>query len=998
MKRILSVLILLNWMCLARTQDFSKLLDNPAFNQSPKLAYGTSKDFYPVSTNAASSGVFAQIPTNAFTGTAPIGIPLYVIKYKELTVPIMLNYHPSLVKPDLPPGTTGLGWTLQAGGSISRIINGTVDIGPKPATIFTEGNYPLSAVNWNSQSVIDAMKAEMSYYLPSQDPDTYIFNINGSMGEFCAAHTGEFQIISDDGSFFFVTLNKTYRNSIEYLDGFTIKDTNGNTYEFGGAAATETTRPGFNGSTYDSSLSQDAYTLPMTWCLKKISSPYGYSIIFNYQSTTTTFKSRFADYTLMNGEDQAHSSMYLDNERTYVIKGFTIKEVVFMNNKITFDYSSSSQLAYPASSPSNYDNFVWDKSPVSNAPIPVSTSGKLDRIAIYERSNKLFYYEFNYTSSTATRLKLLSVKKKSADGLLTAESHHFEYNPAPLPPYLSGQTDHYGFYNGNTFFGNDIAQKINNCISTFATPSGQQSVNVLKSTINAVKQPNAADAVAEILQKITYHTGGYTVFGYEPHEYGSTHKIWPNTVTQNPNGSMQTGGIRIKTITKYDKSGIVLEKTAYHYRKNHITGGSISSGVLAYTPEYADYFYSKDIFIGNMPNAQNKSVFFINSNPVYPLSNVHGNHITYSEVTIEKPGNNYSVFVFKNYDNGYPDKAPLAYGATLAASPASSYANPTGVVAFWQHDEGISMEQERGKIISERLFDINKNLTRQINCEYHKNESKNIRYYRLEPTCVNNTKRWSYRMTSGLRYTYFPYLSKKTETIYPDGFTNSIEYTYNEDYRLLKTEKTFDSRDNTYLKTFTYPIDRASDPVSQKMTTLKMVGYGVETNAFRNAVLLDKTASTYVESSPSTVHLKAIAKQIGNGPLKTQVTYNKYDNFGNAAEEKQEYGLYKCIIWSEFGDNITAVIENASFSEVQNALGYAPVNGTDVMAIDNLRNLPGMKNAMITTYTYYPHGNVKTKKDPRGIVTSYTYDAFLRPQGEFDNRGNMMKHIEYKNN
>lgn len=998
MKKAFIVLILLNGAVWMQAQDFSKLLNNPAFNQSPKLAYGSSKDFYPVSPNAASMGIFAQIPTTGFTGIAPISVPLYTVKYKDLIVPIALNYHTSLIKPNLPPGTVGLGWALQAGGSISRIINGTVDVGPEPAGIFTEGSFPLSASNWSSQDVINIMKAEKNYYLPTQDPDTYVFNINGSVGKFCAAHTGEFQVISDDAHFFFVTLNKTYRNNVEYLDGFTIKDTSGNTYEFGGVSATETTQPGFNSSTYDSTLPQEAYVLPMTWHLKKASSPYGYSITFNYQSSTTTFKSRFADYTIMNGENAPHSSKYLDNERIYIIKGQRLKEIVFMNNKVTFDYSSSFQLAYSASSPSNYNNFAWDKTPASNAPIPVSMTGKLDKITVYERSNKLFYYEFNYTSSIATRLKLLSVRKKSADAVLTGESYHFEYNPASLPPYLSGQTDHYGFYNGNTFFSNDIAQKISNCISTFATASGQQNVNTLRSAINTVKQTNTAVAGAELLQKITYHTGGYTIFSYEPHEYGCIHRIWPNSVVQNPNGNALTGGLRIKAITKHDKSGSILDKTVFHYSKNHLSGGNISSGVLAYTPEYIDYFYSKDLFSGNTLNAPGKSVFFISSNPVYPLSDLHGNHITYSEVTVEKPGNNYSVFIFKNYDNGNPDRAPLAYGATLAASPASSYANPTDVVPFWQQDEGISMEPERGKVVSERLFDTDKNPVKQTNYEYHKNETKNIRYYRLEPTCVNNTKRWSYRMSAGLRYTYFPYLSKKTETIYPDELTSSIEYTYDENYRLIKTEKTFDSRNNTYLKTYTYPVDRLSDPVCKKMANLKMIGYGIEVNTLRNTALLEKIVSTYTDSVSSAILLKTVAKQTGNGPLKTQVTYGKYDNFGNPVEEKQGNGIFKCIIWSEFGNNVTAVIENASYSEVQNALGYAPTNETGAAAIDNLRNLPAMKNARITTFTYYPHGLVKTKKDPRGSVTSYTYDAFLRAQGEFDNRGNIIKYMEYKYN
>lgn len=996
MKKIFIILFLMPWTVFIFAQDFSKLIKNPAYNQAPKLAYGTSKDFYPVSPNAASIAVFGQIPIGSYTGVPEIAIPLHVIKYKDLTVPISIHYHTGLVKPDLLPGSVGLGWTLQAGGSISRIINGTVDIGPKPAEIFTEGAYPLSASGWNSQDVMNSMKAGADYYLPTQDPDTYIFNINGSIGKFCADHTGEFQIISDNGDFFFVTINKTVQNNIEWLDGFTIKDAKGNSYEFGGAGATETTEPGFNSATFDNTLSSSAYVLPTTWYLKAITSPNGYSISFSYYGKPVTFKSRFTDYTVMNGENSPVSSEYKDNEKTNIISGLCIKEIIFMNYKLVFDYSPAVQLSYPASSPSNFDNFVWNKLPASNSPIPISMPEKLNRINIYDGTNKLFYFDFTYTADNTKRLKLLSVKKRS--DAIVSESYDFEYNPTLLPPYLSGETDHYGFYNGNSFFDNDIKQKINNCISSFATASGQQNVNTLKTAINSLKQPNSSLMTAEILQKVTNTAGGYTLYTYEPHDYGCEHRIWPNSIQQNSDGSLLAGGVRIKEITQYDKSGAILEKTLYHYKKNYITGGNLSSGVLAFIPKYVDYFYLKNIFKGSALEAQNKSVFFITSNTVYPLSAVHGSHITYSEVTEEKPGNGYTVTVFKNYDNGYPDRAPLTHSATLVASPSSTYNNPNGVVAFWQQDEGISLELERGKVISERIYDKTKNLFKVINYEFNKDETRNIRYYKLEPTCVNSTGRWSYRMSAGLRYTYFPYLSKKTETVYPGGISNSQEYTYDDNYRLLKTEKTFDSNGNSYQKTYHYPFDNPSDPTCLQMINRNMLSFNTELNQFRNGALLEKTVYTYTDFLTYKIQLSVIEKKIGNGPLKRQVTYTKYDNFGNPVEEKQGNGMNRCIIWSAEGDNMIAIIENATYSEVQNALGYPPVNGTSITAIDNLRNSTILQNVMITTFTHYPLGVVKTKKDSRGIVTTYTYDALFRPLGEYDNQGNIIKYIEYKNN
>lgn len=92
----------------AQTED--RLSYDLYFNPAPTAAFGTSKDFSPASPQAGGLGLFGQVPVSNFTGTAEINIPLYEVKYKELSVPIGINYHAAGVKPDLLPGPVGLGW------------------------------------------------------------------------------------------------------------------------------------------------------------------------------------------------------------------------------------------------------------------------------------------------------------------------------------------------------------------------------------------------------------------------------------------------------------------------------------------------------------------------------------------------------------------------------------------------------------------------------------------------------------------------------------------------------------------------------------------------------------------------------------------------------------------------------------------------------------------------------------------------------------------------
>lgn len=70
---------------------------------------------------------YERIPVSYFNGLPSIDIPLYTIDYKDLTLPIGLSYHASGIKVNQYPTAVGLGWTLAAGGGITRVVNGKPD-------------------------------------------------------------------------------------------------------------------------------------------------------------------------------------------------------------------------------------------------------------------------------------------------------------------------------------------------------------------------------------------------------------------------------------------------------------------------------------------------------------------------------------------------------------------------------------------------------------------------------------------------------------------------------------------------------------------------------------------------------------------------------------------------------------------------------------------------------------------------------------------------------
>ena len=81
-------------------------------------------DIVPASPNAASIQQYGDVPVTLFNGLPNISVPLMTVKDRELSLPVSLSYHASGINPDRHPGWVGLGWSLQAGGVITREIVG----------------------------------------------------------------------------------------------------------------------------------------------------------------------------------------------------------------------------------------------------------------------------------------------------------------------------------------------------------------------------------------------------------------------------------------------------------------------------------------------------------------------------------------------------------------------------------------------------------------------------------------------------------------------------------------------------------------------------------------------------------------------------------------------------------------------------------------------------------------------------------------------------------
>ncbi|UOB19001.1 hypothetical protein [Abyssalbus ytuae] len=70
---------------------------------------------------------YGNIPISYYTGKPNISIPIYNIKGREFSVPILVSYELSAIKVQSISTSVGAGWTLQAGGVVSRKVNDLPD-------------------------------------------------------------------------------------------------------------------------------------------------------------------------------------------------------------------------------------------------------------------------------------------------------------------------------------------------------------------------------------------------------------------------------------------------------------------------------------------------------------------------------------------------------------------------------------------------------------------------------------------------------------------------------------------------------------------------------------------------------------------------------------------------------------------------------------------------------------------------------------------------------
>ena len=104
----------------------SVLYANAGFAQLSQVASGASM-YAPPSPNASALLRYANVPVDEHTGIASVILPIDQLSGRQLSVPITLSYHGSGNKVQDVASNVGLGFVLNAGGVITRVMRGLPD-------------------------------------------------------------------------------------------------------------------------------------------------------------------------------------------------------------------------------------------------------------------------------------------------------------------------------------------------------------------------------------------------------------------------------------------------------------------------------------------------------------------------------------------------------------------------------------------------------------------------------------------------------------------------------------------------------------------------------------------------------------------------------------------------------------------------------------------------------------------------------------------------------
>lgn len=784
--------------------------------------------------NGSSGGTGKDmVNVDLFTGTAAINVPIYSYNIDGVDGSVSLGYTAKGIQVDQIASSVGLGWDLQAGGYISREVNGLED----------EVTLPISFVGANADSLqgymVPGATISQNNVTPKDDDkeqDLFHFVFGGRSLDvvFKRQSNGNYtwqtypkseikiEILTKDSATTGPDIYTNFNSDIGRKCGlspainmvtFIVTDEHGNHFQFekGDYAYKEY-------KFYDWSLldtTRGVYYPIEKWNLTRVITHGGHVINYDYEY-------RWMDYVeTLKEEVKPLPEKYSSTDLTYDPferqevhwKGVRshIKKITYPNGiTATFNLNSVTRCDCPGNFylrnieiAETYDNNVKGKLTYNleynffrSAGFGFSASQILSFVAgtcntltasltIPSGMNVDSAKEAYRTR--ALRMKLSFIRRTGTDNNSSEVYYTFDYDSTPLPFRLDHHKDFYGYYNGNK---TDYPHLRHNLLD----------YNIIDTIYTSIPYPAYADH--------TYYNPASTAlnssspFGYD-RSYSATYaKAWTlNSVT---NGLGGTNKIYYQDYTlsnpdsSYGNLGTRTEGYAntpiYTTIDPALQGSDVNDGLCIWKVEHKDNFNSENAtiteytFSDGIRFHRGGYCWYLDvlSSPSYnvytnyflsPFKYVHGSNHGFSTVTVTQKGitNSYqlgkTVYSFSN----------LIY-TDANGHPQSWMQKPTG--SAWHTAPADMKIYKMGLPLSVQQYDENNNLT-----------AKTVNFFDDAVTTTDSIKNW--RFFDGYAWKYLLLDYQRARLVK----TATAKYVYDPDASVTKTVAdtatySFDNNDN----------------------------------------------------------------------------------------------------------------------------------------------------------------------------------------------------------
>lgn len=576
-------------------------------------------------TNTNIGSIFSP---SLFDGSANVGIPIFNYSTEYGDYGVSLSYNTKGVTVDETSGPVGTHWSLNAAGTIRRVVK------DYPDDIWLSNLYsgsPVVAGRFHysvatSPIIVDYIDAQNDDYIISVGKVHTTFQI-GKEGFVFTNPKRHLKVeFTKNGNIYPITDNSANVSSINY--GFRITDEDGTQYYFEPNGPTTGKFISGHPPTSNLYVTYD-YLYTGSWVVSKI-------VFINGQEINYSYKEHYigANYLGLSKNHVLHGSGEYPQPGTF-IKAYEIQETIKDVEQIDF--------------PNNVSvHFVFDQTPAEFQQCQGSIKQievRSEQECIKYKLNKVYHTanEYGGVSETAfdnsctyngdhlvyreRRLMLKSIDILNCSETLTEPYYSFEYSGVGLPNKLGGAIDYFGYHNSITTLGLTDPPAVTNPLTSNAYGTNREIT------------PNADNMAAGSLKKVYNAYGKSVTFNYE------VHSGLVNVIDNLPTDGLFVGkdaadGLRLKSIVHKDK-----------YRP-------ADSMTVNYTYSGGQFFLNGGYFsYPSKTSGGNITEYNLTTNYVSPHQFINGSNHGYSNVTVEErdAANNLlgkTEYEFSNFKNG----------------------------------------------------------------------------------------------------------------------------------------------------------------------------------------------------------------------------------------------------------------------------------------------------------------------------------------------------------